>query len=63
MYVLERRGSIGYYVHKIWPLDDIFKIFYDLETNQLRIVFTVGHLTESKDFIVEEKGPFFNRLR
>ena len=63
MYVLERTGSVGYYVHHIWPLDDLFKVFYDLETAKVRLVFAVGHITETRDFEILEKDAFFERLK
>ena len=62
IYVLEKRGSIGYYIHKVLPLDDIFKVFYDKETQKVRLVFVTGTITETKDFVIVDKGAFFTRL-
>ena len=59
---MERRGPIGYYVHKVLPLDDIFKVFYDNETGKVRLVLVMGHITETMDFEVMDRSGIIGKL-
>lgn len=50
VYNLEKRGQ-GYYIHDVWSLDEIFKVFCDKEESKIRLVFNGSHnITEIHDF-------------
>jgi hypothetical protein len=63
MYCLEKQAE-GYYIHDVWQLDQLFKVFCDKEENSIRLVFHKSKsIVETHDLKTSKLLEFITRLK
>lgn len=63
VYNLEKQGQ-GYYIHDLWHLDELFKVFCDKDEEKIRLVFHKSKsITETHDFNTPKLLELLTRLK
>lgn len=63
IYVLEKQNQ-GYFIHDLWSLDELFKVFNDNEDSKIRLVFNKNHkIIENVDFKTAKSSEILHKIR